>query len=641
MEDGVTPPAAPNLAALKSMFEDAANLTQVARSESRIDGDYYHGFQWTKTERDTLKKRGQPDNVFNRVRPAVNGTLGVLKQGATDPRAYPRTPKDEDSADVASKVLRFIADKNDFDGMKINGARDYLVEGTCAAIVEVDEDRQITVGPIAWEEFFYDPRARREDFSDARYMGVAKWQYADDVAAKYPDGKADVEGSLDGSLMGDDTFQDRPSDGSGSVAWVDKKKRRVMVVELFHREGQTWQRCVFHVGGLLDYGPSAYTDDKGRPCCPIEAQSCFVDRENNRYGIVRDMRGPQDEINKRRSKLLFLLSTSQIQAVDPSAIEVDASTAREEASKPNGVIPFGWQKVSTTDVAMGQANLLAEAKAEIERMGPNPAILGRQGESSSGRAQLVRQQAGLTEQAIIYGGVEAWELRLYRQMWNRARQFWTAPQFIRVTDDEGAPQFIGINSPPKDDQGQPGRPLADPNTGEPLKIHPETGEAHPQGKQAFIMPGGSMALGYENALAEMDVDIVIDTTPDTANVQQEQFQMLVELAKMYGPGEVPFDDMLAVSSMPDKRAIIEKRKARQEQAGQQQQQMQAMQVQLAQAGAQADIENTQADTQLKSVKAQTELFDAQFKADQAFVGLVSPAAGVSPYGDAGVTQGQA
>lgn len=632
MEDGVTPPKAPNLASLKTMFEDSAQLTQTARQQSRVDDDYYHGHQWTAAERATLRERKQPDNVFNRVRPAVNGTLGVLKQGATDPRAYPRTPKDEDSADVASKVLRFIADFNRFDDLKIRGAKDYLVQGTCAAIVEVDDDLQVVVQEIAGEEFFYDARSRRENFSDARYMGIAKWQYADDVAAKYPDAKADLEGSLDGGSLGDDTFEDRPNDATPTVSWVDKKKRRVMVVELYHREGREWQRCVFHAGGLLDYGPSAYHDDKGRPCNPIEAQSCFVDRDNNRYGIVRDMRGPQDEINKRRSKLLHLLSTSQIQAVDPSAIEVDANTARKEAARPDGVIPFGWQKVQTTDMAMGQANLLSEAKAEIERMGPNPAILGRQGESSSGRAQLVRQQAGLTEQAVTYGGVEEWELRLYRQMWNRARQFWTSPQYIRITDDEGSPEFIGINSPPTDDQGRQGKPLADPTTGEPLKVHPETGEAHPQGKQAFLMPDGSMALGYQNVIAEMDVDILIDATPDTANVQQEQFQMLVELAKMYGPQEVPFDDLLAVSAMPDKRAIIDKRKARAEQAGQQQQQQQAMQMQLAQAGAQAEIENKQADTALKSAKAQTELFSAQFKADQAFIGMAGPASGSAPNG---------
>jgi hypothetical protein len=34
-------------------------------------------------------------------------------------------------------------------------------------------------------------------------------------------------------------------------------------------------------------------------------QSAYIDRESNgRHGIVRDMIGPQNEINKRRSKFL-------------------------------------------------------------------------------------------------------------------------------------------------------------------------------------------------------------------------------------------------------------------------------------------------------------------------------------------------
>jgi hypothetical protein len=53
------------------------------------------------------QKRGQPDTVFNRYRKAINGTLGVLEDGQTDPRAYGRNPGvDEDSADVVTKTLR-------------------------------------------------------------------------------------------------------------------------------------------------------------------------------------------------------------------------------------------------------------------------------------------------------------------------------------------------------------------------------------------------------------------------------------------------------------------------------------------------------------------------------------------------------
>jgi hypothetical protein len=535
------PQSTTTLAQLKRMFDDWQTLTLEARTEALTDQDYFDSKQWTAAERRALRSRKQPDNVFNRIKPAILGTLGVLKKGETSPRAYGRNPQDDDAADVATKTLMFIAEASRFKAVKIEASQNYMVNGYGAVIVEVDAELQITPRRIRWEEFFYDPRSRERDFSDARYKGVAKWMYADDVKASYP--KADVEGALDGApiTFGDVGLQDRPLNGVS--AWVDRRKRRILVCEVYFREGGAWMRAVFHGCGMLEEpAPSPYLDHKGKPDCCIEAQACFIDQDNNRYGLVRDMRGPQDEINKRRSKLLHLLSVSQIQAVDPAAGAVDADTARAEAAKPDGVIPYGWQKVPTTDMAAGQAQLLAEAKSEIERMGPNPDILGRQSADSSGRAVMVRQQAGLTEQAVILGGIEELELRCYRQMWARAKQYWTAPMWIRTTDDQRAPDYVGVN-----------QPVAGP----PQLVQ----EAHPTTGQPQWVQRPTLA-GYDNSLAEMDVDIVLDTVPDSATLQMEQFSDLMDLAR--SGVAIPPQILLEASSLPNKRAIIEKLKAMQE-----------------------------------------------------------------------------
>jgi hypothetical protein len=577
-------PTPPSIESLRRMFKEANDLTVDARRESQTDDDYYHGHQLTPAEKAALKSRRQPDGAFNRIRPAIEGMLGVLKQGETDPRAYPRNPQDEDSADVASKVLRYIADKNEFDALKLEGAKNYFVEGTCAAIVEVDERLQVTVDQIRWEEFFYDPRSRRKDFRDARYKGIAKWRYADEVAADHPKAKDDLENVMNAGLGAvDETFKDRPGDGTSSVAWVDDKKRRVMQVELYHQEGDRWYRCQYWAGGVLSYDVSPYLDENGRPCCPIEAQSCYIDRENNRHGVVRDMRPVQDEINKRRSKLLHLVTTSQVQASDANfATMEDADVVRREAARPDGVIPPGWEKVPTSDMAAGQAQLLAEAKSEIERLGPTPDILGRQSADSSGRAQLVRQQAGMTQFAVTFSGIEDWERRIYRQMWERARQYWQQPMWVRVTDEKGAPEFIGLNMPQADEYGQP---MVDPNTGQPVAA---------------------------NRIAELDMDILLDSVPDTANVQQEQFQVLSELAKMYGPQEVPFDDLLKLSTIQGKRELLDQRKQRADQA--QSGQQESPQAQLSIQGAmtelaklQAEVDKLQAEADLTRAKTETEL----------------------------------
>jgi hypothetical protein len=605
MADGVANEDGASLETLKRQYQEALTLTKDARVSQQKDGDYYDGYQLTRDEKRLLKKRRQPDTIWNFTRLWVNGTLGVIKQGTTDPRAYPRNPQDEEAADVASKTLRYIADTANFDALKIDVCKDYLVPGTGAAIVEVDDDLKVTVTQIRWEEFFYDPRSRRQDFSDARYMGVAKWVWADDLKAEYPQMSEAIESAFaSGSILFDDTMEDRPTD-AGTVGWVDKRQQRLMKVEMYYRRGQAWHRCVFFTGGVLEEGESAYKDDKGYACNPIEAQSCYVDRENNRMGIVRDMRGPQDEINKRSSKLLFELTARQVQESQPGSGMGDIDVVRAEAARPDGVLPPGWQIVSRQDIVTGQERLLQNAIASGERFAPNPAMLGRQEAGQSGRAQLVRQQAGLTEMAIIFGGIEEWELRIYRQMWNRARQFWTAPMWIRVTDDEGSPQFVGVNQPPEG-----GQPMPDPSA------QPDEQGRVPQlmvqGKPAFQMPDGMQVLGYENALAELDVDITIETVPDTATLQQEQFAVIGELAKMYGPQEFPADDLIELSSMPNKRAVMEKRKTRAEQAQQAGQQSPQAQLQLR--GAMAEVAKTESEVALNEAKTQTEMAKPQMEA---------------------------
>lgn len=579
-------PQGPDLAALKRMFSESQSLTVDQRGQSMTDVSYYHGKQLSPGEKRTLKKRRQPDGIYNRVRRAINGSLGVIRGSASDPRAFPRTPKDEQASDVATKGLRFVADKASFKSVRGAAAFDYLVPGTCAVIIEAGDDNDIPITEIRWEEFFYDPHARRPDLDDAHYKGIAKWQYADTVAQRYPQHAKAIKDAVDAGLSVDESFLDRPKSSAQTIAWVDGRRRRIMVVELYHKENGAWQRCVYYSEGVLDYGPSPYVDEKGRPICPIEAQTCYVDEDNNRYGSARDMRASQDEYTKRRQKALHFGTMRQVQERDlNSGRGIDVEVVRREAARADGVIPPGFQIVPTSDLAGAQLNLMEHAAAEIERMSPNPAMVGRGSEGQSGRAMLARQQAGMTEEAVVLGGFEAWELRVYRQVWYRIRQFWRAPMWIRVTDDAGAPQFIGLNQFQTDPAT--GEPVIDPATGRPMPMmDPQTGQPVPM-----------------NVMSELDVDIILELTPDTANLQAEQFQTLADLAKVYGPQEVSFDDLLEVSNLTDKAKLLEKRKARREQA----QQMQAQQAQqaaaMAQQVAQAEAAKTQAEAQRAAADA--------------------------------------
>ncbi|HKY81999.1 MAG TPA: hypothetical protein VJM09_11085, partial [Sphingobium sp.] len=401
----------PSIARLRKMFDDARSMTDASRRLGLKRRSYYDGpGQLTSEVRTVLKARGQPPIYTNRIKPAINGLLGVLEQGQTDPRAYPRNPQDQDSADVATKGLRYVADLTRFQRTKLDVAENFFIEGTGAAIFEWDGTNP-TVTQIRWEEFFFDPYSRRLDFKDARYLGIAKWMDLDQLKRLYPDAMRPLGDPMTGSSSAlDATWQDRPDNTS---PWVDRTRNRLMVVELYHNEfrppfnSAQWFRCVYIAAGVLEYDLSPYRNVlTGETRCPIEAQSCYIDADNGRYSPIDDMMPIQDEVNARRSRLLHLANSRQIQQSDPAAAPVDATTARREAARADGIIPPGWQLVPTADIASGQQLLLAESKAEIERMGPTPAVLGHQGGASqSGRSRLVLQQAGMTELARPLGGI--------------------------------------------------------------------------------------------------------------------------------------------------------------------------------------------------------------------------------------------
>lgn len=525
---------------LRRMLDNYRTATEQNALQVAKDRDYYDGPGQIKADwHAVLAARKQPAIYTNRIRPAIDGTLGMLAGGRTDPRAYPRNPEDEEAADVATKALRYMADKAGFDALKLDAAEEHQIEGVCAGVVEIDADMEVTVTLIRWAEFFADPRSRYADFKDARYLGTAKWMYADDVKALYPEAYAamgdPVEQGTSMSGVGG-LFEDKPESVLG---WIDVKLRRLLVCEVYYLEGGQWMRCVFCASGVFEKGPSPYLDDKGRPRCPIVAMSCYIDRQLMRYGRVRDMRPVQDEVNARRSRALHIANSRQVQEVSPGSGMGNDETARTEAAKADGVIPSGWQIVPTRDMAVDNQALLAEAKSELERMGPTPATLGRQGGASSGRERLVLQQAGMTELARALSRFTDWEKAVYEAMWLTARQFWTEPKWIRVTDELKAAKFVQINGP--------------------------------DGVQ----------------IGEIDVDIIVDSVADTANLAQEVWQELVGLLQMYPPEDPRFLIAVEMAPLPDKARVVERIKAFQDEQQQRQAQAQQMAAQAAQLQAQS------------------------------------------------------
>jgi hypothetical protein len=608
------------LQTLKRMLDESRSALSPAIEASKRARRYYDGDQLTSAMKRKLKSAKQPETIRNRIAPGVDGILGLIEQSKVDPRAYPRNPQDEEATDVATKCLQFVADKNRFHKLKLDCADNHCVEGIAAAIVQADDSGDVIISQITFDEFFYDPHSKEADYSDARYMGVAKWLYADDLAAIYPEFAQEINSTVNqsagivaGGLSWDD---DKPNT---SLPWIDRKMRRVLAVEIYYRD-QTWKRCVFCAAGELEaQADSPYVDEDGQPMNPIEASSCFIDADLQRYSPVRRAIPLQDELNARASRSLHLFNSRQLQVIPGEIPNVDSNVARLEASRADGLLPEGYTPVPTSDMAQGNLLIMQEVSQSLDRLFPTPAVLGRtDGSNQSGRSRLVLQQAGMTELGRALGRLEDWENRIYRQCWLRIRQFWTDQKYIRVTNDEGAPEFLQINEPiyqriPLLDpiSGQPVvNPDGTPQTQVVMQPQPVTGPdgqpvAGPDGMPQMEMK--PVIIGYDNRVAEMDMDIQVESVPDTANLAAEQFDQIMKLVPIYGPDKVPFEAVLALSSLPEKRKIKDLLNPKDPQ----QQQMQAMQMQMQQvmqrlavAEGEAKVKKTESEVALNTAKTQ-------------------------------------
>jgi len=327
---------------------------------------------------------------------------------------------------------------------------------------------------------------------------------------------------------------------------------------------------------LVEPMESPYLDEFGEPCCPIELVSAYIDRENNRYGEVAAFLDLQDEINKRRSKALHFLS--QRQTFGTQGAIKDVMRLKSELAKPDGHIQVNTGEFNkdfgilpTSDMATAQLELLREAKSEIDAQSYNAQLSGeRQSGDLSGRAIQKLQQAGMNELNSLFHGLNNLELRIYRQVWARIKQFWTEERWVRVTDDQDSLRWVGLNS-----EVTIGKLLQETMDDDSLPHETRVGAAAMQIQLEQENPQAlEEVVEISNDVAELDMDIILDQSFDTVNVQQEQFELIMQFGAHQNMDIIDLIEMSQIRGKDDLIERIEKRRKEQAESQQQAQQIQ-------------------------------------------------------------------
>ena len=572
-------------------FDEFADNATTTLKDSARSRDYFDGAQLTPEEYSALLKRKQPPIVRNMIQRAILKVLGAETQLRSDPKAYPRTPKDEEGAEAITKGLRFVADNVDLDEHSSEQFEFQIVEGYSGGIVEVNpKTLEIELTIINPDRLYWDVHSRKNDYSDSKYTGIVAWMDVEDIKRRWPDKADKIQEHMQSSSR-HTNFDDKPD----NIRWVNFKRNRMMVNQEYYLEKDVWQEVFFCQACILSKKVSPYLDDRGEPMNPIEIESSFTSRHGDRYGLVEAMKDPQDEVNKRGSKALHILNVNQTMG-EKGAVE-NVNTMKTEKAKPDGHIELTpgalvdgrFQVVDQTSELVAHLQMMQEAKSEIDDLSIDASLSA----SASGRSRELEQQDQLVKIGRVFDRHRSWKKRIYRQMWCRMKQFWDEEKWVRVTDEEDAAEFVGLNQPV--------------TLGQLMQEHAEeTGEEIPP--EMLQDPRMNQVVEVRNNVKELDMDIILDEAPNYINLQHEIFATVMEGARTSGQ-PIPLDVMLdLMPSVPNKRQILDKLKG-DEQAQEQQAAMAEKEGQIQELMAQLEV--AQREQNIAKTAAETEKIEAE------------------------------
>jgi hypothetical protein len=655
-----------------SRVEDWWYQARLVQSESRyqqaIDDDFYDGLQWSEEDKREVESRGQAPLVFNEVKRSIDWIIGTERRTRIDYKVYPRTDDDRKSGEVKTSLMKYISDVNKTAFMRSRAFADAARVGI--GWLEDSFRTDPTEEPIfsrseSWRNMWYDHLSIEPDLSDARYVFRAKWVDQDIAETYFPERKERIQKvarkhDLYGGSDDDEFFlsqlyyvtdnngrpQSRTSYIEDAQGAVQNRRPRVRLVECWYRmpvkstfisskeypqiHGDEFSKddhqsllddeyisvhdgirtkvfcAVFVEGTLLQNMESPFKHDSF-PFTPVWGFK--RKRDGAAYGVIRNQRDPQEDLNKRRSKAQFILSANQILAEEGAFL--DKEEAREEAAAPDGILEYkkGYKVDLRRDNSLAREHIMLEQsdKEYIRDVaGVTGENLGEQTNATSGKAIQARQNEGTTSTTELFDNLRyATQLQGEKTL-SMIEQTYTDDKVIRIIGERGAAEYLELNKQTENEYGE---------------------------------------IEIENDITATKADFVVDATNYNETVRAAMFEQLIDMVGKLDP-TVAFqmlDLVFDMSDIPGKEEIVARiRKlngetdpnaeetpeyiAEQEAKAQQQQEQEALakeQMMIAMAQGRADLQDTQTDTVSKQVETMQKAMEV------AQVALADPTAAVT------------
>ena len=590
---------------------------------------FFIGEQWDANDIALLQAQKRPALTINKILSTIGNVMGEQIQNRTDISFQPRSGAPVETAETLTKVFRQISDANQLDWKRSDMFCDGVITSRGFMDVRLDftdsMQGEVRVDHINPKNVLIDPDAEDYDPDTWNDIFLTKWMTWQDIELLYSAEDADYlknRGSsffpygYDSIERERDRFGFHQNKGYYLGPWDQAEViRNIRVIE---RQWKKLDRQLHFVDlqtGDMRPVPDNWDKQKRemvaqqyglgltkklvkRVRWTVTADNVVLHddwspykhftvvpyfpyfRRGTTVGLVENLLGPQEYLNKVTSQELHVINTTansgwivqtgKLRNLTIEELEqrgAETGLVMEVEGSPGDVV----QKINPNQTPTGLDRFSYKAEEHIKTIsGVNDYQTGNAREDVSAKAVALNQNRGALNLSGPMDALQRTDYILARNILDMVQEFYTEPRIMNITANRitGDTEQVEVN-----------------------QIDPQTG--------AIV---NDLTLG--------EYDIIVSNTPARETLEDSQFEQAISLREL--GINVP-DEVLIENSRLNKRSDIIKqmREAQQGTEAQYQEQLTKMSAELELAKLRADAARIEADAELKSAKAQMETLKAQ------------------------------
>lgn len=472
-------------------YERAYMLWNTFYAEAYKDLSYYLGNQWSLEELSYLNNQRRSSFTYNKIRRLINLVQGYQRKNRLCTIISPVEDSASATADILTDAMQSVMTRSGGYEIISDAFKGALTTGLSFVSPYMDYRDDPVSGDIKyhldeWNAVILDPFFTKRDLSDCGFVSRRKYLGRTEVISLHPD-KEDLIMALPWGSR-DDKFTYMPFARQWGMQkllnyteyWKTKWETKDVLVDMNTGETQEWkgdrkrlrlltemvpelqlirkpvksvELGVICEGELLYYG----SDPMGLNDYPFVPFTAIFEPSYDLYtwklqSLVRIVRDPQTELNKRRSKMVDIID-AQLNSgwvAKTGAVSNNASLFKSG----NGQVIFLKPEAQMTDIQRIEApqipasmfQLEAEFEKDImEIAGVNPELFGMAENDKVETAGVLakqRQAAGLVNLQDIFDGLRQSQKILGEKTMKMMQKNFTPEKIKQMTKKDPTPEFF-------------------------------------------------------------------------------------------------------------------------------------------------------------------------------------------------------